>query len=74
MTPELERSTLLWVILAAREHAEQGRLAEGYTRLLRGLRRAEESSGPDDPRGGKLVASYHEAIDEYIALYGVPMD
>jgi hypothetical protein len=74
MIPQLERSTLVLMILAAKVYAEEGRLADGYTRLLRGLRHAESLAVRGKPGSDRLVARYRKAIDEYIACYGVRLD
>jgi hypothetical protein len=74
MIPQLERSTLVLMIVAAKADADEGKLADGYTRLLRGLHHAKGLAATADPGSARLVARYGKAIDEYIARYGVRME
>jgi hypothetical protein len=74
MIPMLEQGALRLTMVTAKEFAEEGRLGDGYTCLLGGLHHAEEMAGRGDFWAAELVLRYLQALDDYIARYGVRMD
>jgi hypothetical protein len=74
MIPRLESSTLLAMILSARSLAKEGRLAEGYTHLAKGLHHAEELARRGAPWGSQLAAHYRKAVNHYLTRYGIHWD
>lgn len=71
MIPRLQAGTLRITVLTAQEFAEDGRLADGYTCLMRGLKQAMNAVACGESWGAALVLGYREAEDKYIAQYGV---
>jgi hypothetical protein len=53
--------------------ATQGRLADGYTRLLAGLHRARVAGEAEQPWAPELIQRYRRAMDRYVQRYGVRM-
>ena len=74
MIPKLQAGTLRLIGVTAREFAEEGQLADGYTCLMRGLKQAISAVACGEPWGAALVLGYREAEEKYIACYGVRIE
>jgi CheY-like chemotaxis protein len=74
MIPRLEEGILRLTIITAREFAQDGKLADGYTCLLEGLHRAETAVAQGQPWGPWLAVRYSEAMETYVRRYGVPIE
>lgn len=69
--PACELELLTSTVERAVEHASVGERMEGYTTLLRGLRRAQTSSAMEgEPWASELIARYHAAVHSYCESYG----
>lgn len=71
MIPDRELQELIRRANASVVLASQGRLADGYTRLLAGLHRARAACRDEQPWAPELVQRYRRALDQYIKRYGV---
>jgi hypothetical protein len=73
MVPRLEECRLRLMEATAREFADEGRFADGYDCLLKGLHRAKRDAEQAMPWAAELVLRYLQAMDDYIARHGVRM-
>jgi hypothetical protein len=71
--PESEFEVLNRVFSESLDHAQDGQLAEGYTLLLAGLRRAEEAAEHQFPWADRLVGIYNQALNHYTHRFGIPL-
>ena len=74
MLRDTEISNLLMAITASMNLAASGRLADGYTCLLAGLERAEHLADADEPGATELVRILRQALENYTARYGLPLE
>lgn len=69
--PACELDLLDSAVQQAVEHASLGSQVQGYTTLLRGLRRAQTSSAMDgESWAAELIARYRTALHDYCESYG----
>jgi hypothetical protein len=68
--PPVETLALLTTVSDAVELARVGHVAEGYSRLLGGLRRAEAARDAGESWGDELVGLYRQELDNHQRRYG----
>jgi hypothetical protein len=73
MLPKPEISALITAVEGATTFAAAGRLAEGYTLLLTGFRRAARIRDAGQSWAVQLVWRYELALDNYTDAYRVPL-
>jgi hypothetical protein len=71
MTRQEARATQRLLIAVAQASAEDGEIARGHDCLCRGLHAAQAAVARGDPWAVELVVSYLEALDDYVARYGL---
>jgi hypothetical protein len=69
MLPPHELDTFLLAVEQAVDLARTGKPADGYEALLAGLHRTNEAD--DEPWAAELVVCYRDALERFVALYGV---
>jgi hypothetical protein len=74
MLPTNEIDTLAMTVTDAVDLAVEGKLADGYSELLAGLKRAEEIAAEGVEWGPELVHWWRGALENYCDSYGVPME
>ena len=74
MLPTHEIDTLTMTVTDAVDLAAEGQLADGYTALLAGLKRAEEIAAEGVEWGEELLEKWQEVVQNYIDSYGVMME
>lgn len=73
MLPRVEAGIMRLTIVMAEQFAREGRLAEGYTCVLRALTETRRAVGRGEPWGAELLTHYLRFEEHYITRYGVPM-
>lgn len=71
--PEHEERTLDLATAEALDYAEDGEVAAGYSCLLEGLERAEETVSEGESWGPALVAHWRSTLNRYVEKYGLKM-
>jgi hypothetical protein len=68
--PSADWDALTTTINDAADCAGDGRVADGYRRLIEGLRRVEEARREGVPWADELACGYRQALDNYDRRYG----
>jgi hypothetical protein len=74
MVPRVARGSLRLAVAAAEEFAAKGRLVMGYDCLMHGLAGARVAVERDEPWAADVALCYLQAIEDYIARYGLRME
>ena len=74
MIPDQEMSAVMHALEEAIAVALAGCLADGYARLLTGVRRAESHRAPGRRWAEELVQRYRATLDTYADRYGLRME
>jgi hypothetical protein len=69
--PGSELNSLLTAVAEAGDLAAEGKVAEGYTRLLEGLHYVEAAGAAREAWGEEVMAAWRSAMDHYAERFGV---